>query len=82
MLILARKVGEKVRIGDDIELTVVEVRGEVVRLGILAPRGIPVHREEIYTAIQAENRAAAKVSTGDLTALKEMLKCGKGGEGK
>lgn len=82
MLILARKVGEKVRIGDDIELTVVEVRGDMVRLGISAPRGIPVHRQEIYEAIQAENRAAARAFTGDLKELQVMLSREKDGEHK
>lgn len=79
MLVLARKVGEKLRIGDDIELVVVEVKGEVVRLGISAPRGITIHREEIYAAIQAENMAAAKVE-GDIGQIKQLLFKAKGGE--
>ncbi len=59
MLVLSRKVGEKIRIGGDIELTVVEIRGEAVRLGILAPRGISVYRQELLDAIWAENKEAA-----------------------
>jgi len=74
MLVLARKVGEKLRIGDDIELTVVEVRGETVRLGLSAPRGVAIYRQEVYEAIQAENKAAAQVSAGGFEALRGLLK--------
>ncbi len=51
MLVLSRKKNEKIRIGDDIEVMIVEMRGDKVRLGIVAPREIPVHREEVYQAI-------------------------------
>ena len=54
MLVLTRKVDEKIIIGDTITITVVAVRGNTVRLGIDAPRSIPVYREEIYVAIQKE----------------------------
>lgn len=54
MLILARKTNEQIRIFDDIVITVVEVAGGKVRLGVEAPRSVPVHREEIYQAIKAE----------------------------
>ena len=72
MLILARKVGEKIRIGDDIELVVVSLKGDTVRLGLKAPKGVSIHREEIYEAIQAENQAAraTKVSFAD---MKKMM---------
>jgi carbon storage regulator len=53
-------------IGDDIEITVVDIRGDKVRLGITAPATIPVHRKEVYEAIQRENREAAKVRMEDL----------------
>jgi carbon storage regulator len=59
MLVLTRRVGERLRIGNDIELVVLEVRGREVRLGVTAPLGVPVHREEIYRRIQDTNRAAA-----------------------
>jgi len=54
MLVLSRKNGEKLLIGDDIEVTVVEIRGDKVRLGVTAPTVIPIHREEVYEAIKRE----------------------------
>ena len=54
MLILTRKVGESVLIGDDISITVLSVRGNQVKLGVQAPKEVSVHREEIYQRIQAE----------------------------
>lgn len=59
MLILARKVGQNIIIGGEIEITVVEVRGDQVRLGITAPRSIPVHRKELLEQVAAENVQAA-----------------------
>jgi carbon storage regulator len=60
MLVLSRQRDETIMIGDDIEITVVDIRGEKVRLGISAPPHIPVHRKEVYEAIKRENQAAAK----------------------
>ena len=54
MLILTRNVGEKIKIGDDISLTILGVQGNQVRIGIEAPREVSVHREEIYNRIEAE----------------------------
>ncbi|MCX7817058.1 MAG: carbon storage regulator CsrA [Syntrophales bacterium] len=59
MLVLTRKTGEKVNIGDSIQVTVLEIRGSAVRLGIKAPKNVPVYREEIYRMIQEQNEAAA-----------------------
>ncbi len=59
MLVLTRRVGERLRIGPDIEVVVLEVRGREVRIGVTAPADIPIHREEIYLKIQDANRAAA-----------------------
>jgi len=56
-------------IGDDIEITIVDIRGDKVRLGITAPNTIPVHRKEVYEAIQRENREAAKVKAEDFSNL-------------
>ena len=60
MLVLSRQKDESIMIGDDIEITIVDVRGDKVRLGINAPRTISVHRKEIYLAIQKEKEDAAK----------------------
>ena len=59
MLILTRRVGETIVIGDDVTVTVWGVKGNQVRLGVNAPRDLPVHREEIYERIQQEHQAAA-----------------------
>jgi len=56
MLVLSRQKDESIIIGDDIEITIVDVRGDKVRLGITAPREIPVHRREVYEAIQREKK--------------------------
>ena len=58
MLLLTRKLGENIRIGDDVKITIVEVKGNHVKLGIDAPPSVKVHREEIYARIQEENRKA------------------------
>jgi carbon storage regulator len=67
MLVLTRRIGESIQIGDDIKLTVLTVQGQTVRVGIEAPKNIRVHREEIYEKIVEENRRAA------LDASKENL---------
>lgn len=69
MLVLSRQRDETIMIGDDIEITIVDIRGDKVRLGITAPATIPVHRKEVYDAIQRENREAARVKMEDLGAL-------------
>ena len=60
MLVLSRQKDESIIIGDDVEITIVDVRGDKVRLGISAPRSISVHRKEIYEAIQREKEQKAK----------------------
>ena len=60
MLVLSRHRDESIMIGDDVVVTIVDIRGDKVRLGIDAPSDIPVHRQEVYDAIQRENREAAK----------------------
>jgi len=59
MLIITRRAGEKVMIGDDVVVEVLEVSGQSVRVGIAAPKAIPVYREEIYHAVKEEQAAAA-----------------------
>lgn len=66
MLILTRRPGERVVIGDDILVTVMGVSGHTVRLGIAAPEGVPIYREEIWLAVREENRAAAAASADSL----------------
>lgn len=73
MLVLTRKRDESIIIGDHIKITVVEIRGDQVKLGIDAPRSIPVHREEVYKEIQEENRRAALKGGGELEGLDEFL---------
>ena len=67
MLVLSRQRDQTVMIGDEIEVTVVDVRGDKVRLGINAPKHVAVHRKEVYEAIRRENQAAARVRPEDLT---------------
>lgn len=59
MLILSRKVDEQIKIGNDITITIIEVRGDQVKVGIAAPKSVRVFREEVYKEIQKENLAAA-----------------------
>lgn len=60
MLVLSRHRDESIMIGDDVVVTIVDIRGDKVRLGIEAPQSIPVHRQEVYEAIQRENRRASQ----------------------
>lgn len=69
MLVLSRQVDETIMIGDDIEVTVVDIRGDKVRLGITAPKAIAVHRKEVYEAIKRENKAAAQIKPEDINSL-------------
>jgi carbon storage regulator len=60
MLVLTRKTGEAIQIGEDIEISVVSVKGDQVKLGINAPKNVEIHRKEIYLTIQEENAEASK----------------------
>lgn len=66
MLVLAHQRDQSVVIGDNIEVTIVDVRGDKVRLGINAPKNVSVHRKEVYDAIRRENQAAAGLKPGDV----------------
>ncbi|MHC5110824.1 MAG: carbon storage regulator CsrA [Planctomycetota bacterium] len=70
MLVLSRQRDETIMIGDDVEITVVDIRGDKVRLGITAPREIQVHRKEVYEAIKRENQQASKLDPDDVPDLK------------
>ena len=71
MLALTRKKGESIVIGNNIEVTVLEIRGDQVKIGIAAPKEVPIYRKEVYTQIQNENKEVAE--SGNLEALKNML---------
>lgn len=74
MLILTRRLGESITIGDNIKVSVLGIHGRQVRLGIEAPPEVIVHREEIYVKIQAENRKAAKSIKEDLAGMVKLIK--------
>lgn len=69
MLILTRKVGESITIGDEVKITVLGIHGRQVRLGIVAPQKVVVHREEIYVKIQEENKKNNQAKKDDLSKL-------------
>ncbi|MHC4661491.1 MAG: carbon storage regulator CsrA [Planctomycetota bacterium] len=73
MLVLSRHKDETIMIGDQIQITVVEIRGDKVKLGIKAPMAVPVHRHEVYVAIKAENLAAVEIDSSALAAAGELL---------
>lgn len=74
MLVLSRRVGEMIQIGDDVTLTVLEVRGDVVRLGIQAPRSVAVHRSELLAELESSNQQAASPAEGTVEALTRALR--------
>ena len=76
MLVLSRQRDETIMIGDEVEITIVDIRGDKVRLGITAPSRIAVHRKEVYEAIKAENREAAGVAGDDVEPLRSAVRPG------
>ena len=74
MLVLSRQRDETIMIGDDIEITVVDIRGDKIRLGINAPRAVQVHRKEVYEAIKQENAEASQVQLDDLSVVNRSLR--------
>ena len=73
MLVLSRRPGESVVIGDDVTVTVLEVRGDVVRIGIDAPRSVKVHRAELLEQLESSNKGAASPSDDAVASLAEGL---------
>lgn len=74
MLVLSRRVGESVVVGDDVTITVLEVRGDVVRIGIDAPRSVRVHRAELLAELADSNTSAASPSETAVASLSEALR--------
>ncbi|MGE7660308.1 carbon storage regulator CsrA [Peribacillus sp. NPDC097197] len=74
MLVLTRKPNESIVIGNDIEITVLAIEGEQIKLGINAPKNVDIHRKEVYLSIQQENNEAAKTETNILEKINEYFK--------
>ena len=74
MLILARRIGESIMVGDQVEISIVDIKGDQVKLGIKAPSQVKVYRREVYAAIQEENRAAAAAAPESLPEFDELLR--------
>lgn len=80
MLILSRKIDEKIKIGDDITLTIIDIHGDQVKIGVEAPKNVKVFRQEVFNAIQSENKAAVVEQNNDentrtaVSALSKLLK--------
>ena len=71
MLVLTRKENESIMIGDDVEVKILDVKDNQVKVGIIAPKSVPVHRQEVYLAIQAENQSAA--APGDVKDVSKLI---------
>lgn len=74
MLVLSRKKGESIQIGEDIEIQIVSIQGDQIKIGINAPKNIEIHRKEIYQEIQSENKSAARGITELLGILPKINK--------
>ena len=74
MLILTRKLNETIMIGDSIEISVVDIKGDQVKIGIRAPRNVKVYRQEVYQAIQKENIEAAQIKPDNIPSLDNLFK--------
>ncbi len=74
MLVLTRKIGESLVVGDDVVIRVLDIKADVVRIGVEAPRHVKVHRQEVYEAVRAANQAAAASSDEALSALQAVVR--------
>jgi carbon storage regulator len=81
MLILTRKAGESILIGDDIEITITSIDQNKVRVGIKSPAHIPIYRQELYRKIQKENQAAALIGKDEFESLLDIYSSGRQGGG-
>ena len=73
MLILSRKTEQAIKIGDDITITIIDIHGDQVKIGVDAPRDVKVFRQEVFNAIKTENTAAASVNTDKILGLSKIL---------
>ena len=73
MLALSRRIGESIMIGNDVEITIIEVKGEQVRLGIRAPKNVAIHRKEIYLQIKESNQEVAESGTESIENISKLL---------
>ena len=73
MLILSRKTDQAIKIGDDITITIIDIHGDQVKIGVDAPRDVKVFRQEVFNAIKTENTAAASVTTDKILDLSKIL---------
>ena len=73
MLVLSRKIDERIMIGDQIEISIVDIKGDQVKIGIQAPGNVKVYRKEVYEAIQQENIEAARARPGTLPDLGRLV---------
>jgi carbon storage regulator len=75
MLILSRKTDEKIKIGEDITLTIIEIRGDQVKIGVEAPKNVKVFRQEVFNAIKNENKSAAEIpNVSGIDAITKLFK--------
>ena len=74
MLRITRRVGERIILGDNVIIEVTEIKGQSVRIGIDAPRSLPIYREEIWLEVKRENEAAARSASGTLPDVSQRLK--------
>ncbi len=74
MLILSRKTDQQIKIGEDITLTIIEIKGDQVKIGVEAPKEIKVFRQEVFSAIKNENTKAAVVNADNISVLSKILK--------
>lgn len=77
MLILSRKIDEKIKIGDDITITLIDIHGDQVKIGVEAPKNVKVFRQEVFEAIQSENKAAVVEEKSDASTKDAMSKLSK-----
>ncbi len=74
MLVLTRKIGESIQINEDVKITVIDIKGKNIRLGIEAPKDTKIYREEVFLKIKEENKSAATSTEFDLTKVSELVK--------